>query len=160
VPNPNPDRHYPWGDTLNIQSAFMEINGRPQYWNPIANYLFSQDPWEVGPTPVGFYADSPVEKVIDDVLYTFFPLPNRSPHDIFDLCGNVWEWVGDWYQEDYYAEAPYKNPFGPDMGTAKVIRGGSWKDEMNNLRNSKRSFIPPNYTEDFVGFRLARSRKK
>ncbi len=46
-----------------------------------------------------------------------------------DMAGNAWEWVNDWYDSSYYANSPQNNPQGPDDGTSKVLRGGSWPDE-------------------------------
>ncbi len=49
-----------------------------------------------------------------------------SPYGVLDIAGNVLEWVNDWYQSDYYSISPYNNPPGPNTGTTKVMRGGSW----------------------------------
>jgi formylglycine-generating enzyme required for sulfatase activity len=49
-----------------------------------------------------------------------------SPYGALDMAGNVWEWVADWYGEDYYRESPGENPLGPASGTNRVVRGGSW----------------------------------
>jgi formylglycine-generating enzyme required for sulfatase activity len=51
-----------------------------------------------------------------------------SPYGAMDMCGNVVEWVNDWYQEDYYSVSPYENPVGPSSGDSKVVRGGSFWD--------------------------------
>lgn len=49
-----------------------------------------------------------------------------SPYGVMDMSGNVWEWVGDYYDSQYYWSSPSVNPQGPTMGTGRVIRGGSW----------------------------------
>lgn len=49
-----------------------------------------------------------------------------SPYGVMDMAGNVWEWVADWYKNDYYRRSPNSNPIGPVTGDCKVIRGGSW----------------------------------
>ena len=55
-------------------------------------------------------------------------------YGLFDMTGNVAEWVNDWYQADYYSVSPGSNPLGPDTGTTKVQRGGSW-DNSTTRRN-------------------------
>ena len=61
---------------------------------------------------------------------TALPVGSRpagaSPYGALDMSGNVWEWVNDWYDDDYYARSPAKNPPGPEKGTQKLGRGGSW----------------------------------
>ena len=89
----------------------------------------------------------------------------KSPYGIYDLAGNVWEWVSDWYDPDYYATSPSKNPQGPETGKYKVLRGGSWDFAPKDLRSSRRDLnIPsstdydsPAYQNFNSGFRCAKS---
>ena len=61
-----------------------------------------------------------------------------SPKNIFDLGGNVAEWVSDWYDKKYYEKSPYKNPQGPKKGKYHVIRGGAWNSLPMYLRSASR----------------------
>ncbi len=53
-------------------------------------------------------------------------LPGASPYGVLDMAGNVLEWVSDWHSDSYYSIWPYLNPIGPDTGTYKAARGGSF----------------------------------
>jgi len=79
-----------------------------------------------------------------------------SAYGIYDLAGNVWEWVNDRYNPDYYQNSPLKNPPGPD-GEYQVLRGGSWYVATFGVRSASRSFGKPDYASAIVGFRCARS---
>jgi len=79
-----------------------------------------------------------------------------SPYGALDMSGNVWEWVNDWYQEDYYSVSPYSNPQGPDSGIWKVLRGGGWDDFWGFVRAASRyHFCAPPDSSGVIGFRCA-----
>jgi len=80
----------------------------------------------------------------------------RSPYGLYDAVGNAAEWVADWYDADYYKNAPFKNPKGPETGKFRVYRGGSWNESPVNARVSKRFTAAPHQTSAVIGFRCAR----
>jgi formylglycine-generating enzyme required for sulfatase activity len=80
----------------------------------------------------------------------------RSPFGLYNMSGNVMEWVFDWYDPDYYAESTEINPSGPLQGTARVLRGGSWYNTLESLEVSRRGSYVPEVARATLGFRCAR----
>ncbi|MFL9826246.1 formylglycine-generating enzyme family protein [Rhodoplanes sp. SY1] len=77
-----------------------------------------------------------------------------NPWGLYDIHGNVWEWVQDWYDERYYVVSPEVDPPGPPTGTRKVVRGGSWHETGTGWRSSARRPYEPVYRGISIGFRV------
>jgi formylglycine-generating enzyme len=95
--------------------------------------------WKNGPEPVAQYA------------------PNAL--GLYDIGDNVHEWCSDWYDPNYYAISPERNPQGPEQSSMKPARkssrGGSWRHHIKVARCSARSSIPPEFQYADYGFRVA-----
>jgi len=82
---------------------------------------------------------------------------------LFDMQGNVAEWVQDWYSADYYENSPAADPkgpeAGPETGSYRVFRGSCWHNTSENCRTAIRGFDFPVSRFDYVGFRLVRTAK-
>lgn len=126
-------KRYAWGDEL-----------RPG-GKPVANW------WQ---------GRFPERDTGEDGYVTRAPAGRFAPngYGLFDVAGNVWEWCADWFDEGYYARSPKANPVGPDAGTERVIRGGSWMCSENfcsNYRTAARSRATPDSGLNNLGFRCA-----
>ena len=130
----NDGRLYPWGNEFDGQKVnFCDTNCTYNSWkddNYNDGYAFT--------APVGSYP------------------AGDSWVGALDMAGNVWEWLADWYNRDYYDNSPDINPVGPESGDFKVLRGGSWADTAAVVRSAYRfsSGLPTSRVGP-IGFRCA-----
>ena len=74
---------------------------------------------------------------------------------VWDMCGNVGEWVSDWFDKDYYNVSPDEDPPGPSAGFQRVFRGGAFHENRMGIRGKSRHFSMPQASNDYLGFRCA-----
>jgi len=81
-----------------------------------------------------------------------------APNDygLYDMAGNVWEWVADWYDPDYFENSPISNPLGSENGSSRILRGGAWNRISNLLRVAYRYNTNPDLAHVSFGIRCAR----
>jgi formylglycine-generating enzyme required for sulfatase activity len=118
---------YPWGEK--IDCTYANYRGKDS----------GKDACVSGTTPVGDY-DS-----------------GKSPYGVYDLAGNVWEWVNDWHSDTYFQTSPSSNPQGPAVGEERIMRGGSWNNVAYNVRSANRNHYDPSNAYFTFGFRCSRS---
>jgi len=149
-----------WKDTQDFIKKFRQGRGKDFR-------LPTEAEWEYAARDGGVkarWAGANTEKEIDDCAWysknakgTTNEVGKKKANNsgLFDMSGNVREWVEDWYEKDYYKKSPKKNPKGPSAGAVRVLRGGAWDSSAAQLRVFKRFYAPPNESDSKTGFRLA-----
>ena len=125
---------YPWGNIFDGDRVNFCDKNCPYAW---ANKSFDDGYADV--SPVGSYPSG------------------KSFYGAYDMAGNVWEWMNDWYDAMYYPNSPASNPLGPDAGSLRALRGGSWSYTGSNVRSALRLGGDPLVANEVIGFRCATS---
>lgn len=95
---------------------------------------------------------------VDDTTEVGSYESGKSPYGMYDMAGNVWEWVADWYDASYYTSSPYSNPLGPSSGEYRMLRGGSFDITVLGVRSANRGWHAlSDSVSRAIGFRCARS---
>ena len=134
---------FPWGDTINHSHANYVANGSMHDYDTSGEMFDTHHPtWDGGGVPH------------TSVVGSFAP----NGYGLYDMAGNLFEWCWDWWLLDYYSSSPGVDPRGPDTGSSRIIRGGSWDHRALGSRCAQRGANAPGGSSNTVGFRVVRSR--
>ena len=125
-------RKYPWGNVFDETKGNICDVGCPEDFADK-----SLDDGYIDTSPIGSYESG------------------KSPYGVYDMAGNVWEWVADWYSDNYYKNSSLFNPLGSTLGESRVLRGSAWNYFYDYARSSARYWNLPLNSYSTVGFRCA-----
>ncbi|MDR1165660.1 MAG: formylglycine-generating enzyme family protein [Deltaproteobacteria bacterium] len=158
--NENPVETVSWLDIQNFLKKLNQLEKKDHYRLP------TEAEWEyaarAGSDSIYYFGDD--EGDLTEYAWYETNLSNstskvglKKPNawGLYDMIGNVWEWAEDWYDKDYYANGPSKDPQGATQGDERVNRGGSRGAIARYCRSSARDQDPPSYRDKALGFRVA-----
>lgn len=155
-----PVENVSWNDAQAFIKALNQRSGRK--WR-----LPSEAEWEYAARGAGLkqkYPGTSSEEELEEYAWLesnsglkTHPVGTRKPNQlgIYDMAGNVWQWVQDRYDRDYYRQSPRQNPKGDPFGVNRILKGGSVYQQASSLRVSGRDYQDPEKRANCVGFRLA-----
>ncbi|MDR1086575.1 MAG: formylglycine-generating enzyme family protein [Deltaproteobacteria bacterium] len=158
----NPVENVSWDDAIEFIRRLNQKEGHSRYRLP------TEAEWEyaarAGSTSVYSFGEDAGQLG----LYAWYdgnsgrstqPVGQKEPNawGLYDIHGNVYEWVNDWYEENYYRSSPGTNHAWPSSGFLRVLRGGSWNSSTRDCRSAYRSSGTPGSRGGDLGFRLALS---
>ena len=156
----NPVESVSWNDCQAFLNQLHEQVGGDKFQLP------TEAQWEyacrAGSTAKHFFGDK--ESDLGDYAWyrqnsktTSHPVGEKKPNawGLYDMYGNVWEWCGDLYSDEYYAHSPTDDPPGPDKGPTRVIRGGSWDAPAKRCRSAHCASFAPEREDYLLGLRIA-----
>jgi formylglycine-generating enzyme required for sulfatase activity len=126
------ERRYPWGNAAASPAGLLNFADRSLKVN-----------WANAKVDDGYEFTAPVGSYPAGV----------SPYGVLDMSGNVWEWAADRYFEYYYQNSSARNPAGPSTGNNRVLRGGSWFNDVRDTRTTYRASELPGESYSDLGFR-------
>lgn len=149
-----------WGDAVAYAEWLSQKTGK-QYrlpteaeWEKAARGIEGRVcPWE------GDFdaAKCNVDRNVGDTTPVGIYPQGKSPYGALDMAGNVWEWCADWYDEGTYKDGADRNPKGPEQGTSRVVRGGSWLFDYDGARCAVRFRLAPQDRNNDLGVRGSRT---
>lgn len=148
---------------LDVQDFIVQLNERTDRHFRLP----TEAEWEFAARGRGKLEEWPGTNDEDDLMeYAWFEFTSKLTSNpvkkkkanllgIYDMSGNVWEWVHDYYDMGYYSESPTSNPEGPEFSVWRGLRGGSYADDARKVRTSSRYGSVPSRRASNFGFRLA-----
>jgi formylglycine-generating enzyme required for sulfatase activity len=156
----HPAQRVSWNDAKTYLEKLNKAEKTSQYRLP------TEAEWEYaarGGTSTEFFWG---DKINNDYVWYFgtsnyrahpVGLKKTNPFGLYDILGNVWEWVEDWFSNEYFKKSPIQNPQGPKTGRFKVKRGGSQANLISHIKSHTRYRAPVNKRHYINGFRIALS---